>query len=179
MPRPVMWVDPDTLQGKLFQFPWNWVKYSGCHKHCQISIHQLEMCKCSHDGGAINNLVCRRFDQWEQRSGLSLGLGMDTSSNFLYEKFTSLSNGSLWDLVITKDWGSLLNISSFLICTSSTFKTNWKLYFYFGLKQYYLKVWRSFDKSFQPNIFSYSSYDMDLRDRSQTLVGGLMQKGAP
>ena len=105
MPRPVMRVDPTLCRESYFQFPWNWVKYSGCHKHCQISIHQLEMCKCLRDGGVINNLVCRRFDQWEQRSGLSLGLGWIRRATFYMKSLPVSAMALLWDLVITKDWG--------------------------------------------------------------------------
>ena len=70
----VIRVDPYTSYGKSLSVPRNWGKYSSTNNG-QIAIHLETCCHASVHVKAviINNLVCRRYDQWEQQlSGLSL-----------------------------------------------------------------------------------------------------------
>ena len=110
MRRQVAQMDLTLCRESYFQFPQNWGKYSATNIG-QITIHLffLEMCKRSYDGDVISNLVCRRFDQWEQWLGLSLEwIGR---SNFLCKVYQSHNCAALHGTWLSQDWGPVYSLS--------------------------------------------------------------------
>ena len=69
-------VDPYTLQGKLLPVPLKSIEVLRLKRRQDRNscVHPTDMQAFVYEGGVINNLVCRRFDQWELRSALIIEL---------------------------------------------------------------------------------------------------------